>query len=80
MADGIPRLMGAPTVKAVDSPATGELVLGAVPDAVVAAVEALSPGSEIVGGYVDPGGTWNVVVLASGPGGVLRPETVPISP
>lgn len=80
IADGIPRLMGAPTVKGVDSPATGELVLGAVPDAVAAGVEALSPGSEIVGGYVDPGGIWNVVVLASGPGGVLRPETVSISP
>lgn len=80
MADGIPRLLGAPGVKAVDSPATAGLGLGAVPDAVAAGVEALRPGSEIVGGYVDPGGSWNVVVLATGPGGVLRPEMVPISP
>lgn len=80
MADGIPRVLGAPTVKAVDSPTTAGIGLGAVPDAVAAGVEALRPGSEIVGGYVDQTGTWNVVVLATGPGGVLRPEMVPISP
>ncbi|CAN5777154.1 hypothetical protein BH23ACT4_BH23ACT4_05390 [soil metagenome] len=78
--DGTPRLLGAPGVEAVDSPATAGLGLGAVPDAVAAGVEAIRPGSEIVGGYVDPGGTWNVVVMATGPGGVVRPETVPISP
>ncbi|MGF1616411.1 MAG: hypothetical protein ACFCU2_01185 [Acidimicrobiia bacterium] len=80
MADGTARLVGAPVVKAIDSPATAGLGLGAVPDSVAAAVAALRPGSEIVGGYVDPGGTWNVVILAAGPGGVIRPEMVPISP
>ncbi|MEX2134245.1 MAG: hypothetical protein WEB67_08900 [Acidimicrobiia bacterium] len=80
MADGIPRLLGAPGVKAVDSSATASLGLGAVPDAVAAGVEALRPGSEIVGGYVDQGGTWNVVVMATGPGGIIRPEMIPISP
>lgn len=80
IADGIPRLLGAPAVKAVDSPATAGVGLGAVPDAVAAGVEALRPGSEIIGGYVDQAGTWNVVVMATGPGGVIRPEMVPISP
>ncbi len=77
---GVPRLLGAPAVNAVDSPATAGLGLGAIPDAVAAAVEAIRPGSEIVGGYVDPGGTWKVVVMAMRLGGVVRPETVPISP
>jgi hypothetical protein len=80
MTDGVPRLLGAPGVKPVDSAATAGLGLGAVPDAVAAGVEALRPGSEIVGGYVDPGGTWNVVVMTTGPGGVIRPEMVPIIP
>ena len=80
MADGIPRLLGAPGVRAVESPAAASLGLSAVPDAVAAGVEALRPGSEIVGGSVDQGGTWNVVVLATSPGGVIRPETIPISP
>lgn len=80
MTDGYPRLLGAPGVRAIDSPTTAGLGLGGVPDAVAAEVEALRPGSEIVGGYVDQGGTWNVVVLATGPGGVIRPETVPIGP
>jgi hypothetical protein len=80
LTDGIPRLLGLPVGKAVDSPATAALGLGAVPDAVAAGVETLRPGSEIVGGYVVPGGTWNVVVMAAGPGGVIRPEMVPVSP
>ncbi len=80
MADGMPRLLGAPGVKAVESPATVGLGLSAVPDAVAAGVETLRPGSEIVGGYVDQGGIWNVVVMATGPGGVIRPEMIPISP
>lgn len=80
MADGIPRLLGAPGVKAIDSTATAPLGLAVVPEGVSAGVEALRPGSEIVGGYVDPGGTWNVVILATGPGGVIRPEMIPISP
>jgi len=80
MTDGTPRLLGAPAVKAVESPATAGLGLGVVPDAVAAGVEVLRPGSEIVGGYVDQGGTWNVVVLTTGAGGVIRPEMVPISP
>jgi hypothetical protein len=80
MTDGIPRLLGAPAVQAADSEVTAGLGLGSVPDAVAASVEALRPGSEIVGGHIDQGGTWNVVILATGPGGVIRPEMVPISP
>ncbi len=80
MTEGMPRLLGAPVVEAVDSPATAGIGLATVPDHVAAGVESVRPGSEIVGGYLDPSGMWNVVILAIGPGGVVRPEMVPISP
>jgi hypothetical protein len=80
VADGLPRLLSAPSVKVAEATATAGLGLGDIPETVAASAASISPGSEIVGGYVSASGTWNVVVLTVGPGGVLRPETVTISP
>jgi hypothetical protein len=74
--DGESHLLSAPSVKPLEAVVTDGLGLGAVPDEVAANVEALRPGSQIVGGHIDESGAWDVVVLAPGPGGILRPETI----
>jgi hypothetical protein len=78
--DGESHLLSAPSVIPLETVVTDSLGLDAVPDEIAANVEALRPGSQIVGGQIDGSGTWKVVVLAPGPGGVLRPETIAVGP
>jgi hypothetical protein len=78
--DGEPHLLSAPSAIPLEAVVTDGLGLDAVPDEVAANVETLRPGSQIVGGQIDGSGTWKVVVVASGPGGILRPETIVVSP
>jgi len=74
--EGVPYLLSAPSVRPLETVVTQGLGLGAIPDEVAASVEALRPGSQIIGGHTDASGVWDVVILAQGPGGVLRPETI----
>jgi hypothetical protein len=76
--DGEPHLLSAPSAIPLEAVVTDGLGLDAVPDEVAANVETLRPGSQIVGGQIDGSGTWKVVVLATGPGGMLRPETIEV--
>jgi hypothetical protein len=69
----LPPALEAPTVGAVAEPALVE-----VPTEVGAAALEQSGGSEIIGGVQADGGTWQVVLLATGADGVSRPVTVPI--
>jgi hypothetical protein len=76
--DGQPHLLSAPSVTVAETVVTDGVGLDAVPEGVAASVEALRPGSQIIGGRVDGNGVWKVVVLTAGPGGVLRPETIAV--
>jgi hypothetical protein len=61
---------------------TGEahkLPISEVPDEVGAMAIEQSGGTEVVGGVQAKDGSWQVIVMSPGPGGVARPVTVPMS-
>jgi hypothetical protein len=69
------------TAPRVAPPMTGEahkLQVSEVPDEVGTAAIELSGGNEVVGGVRAGDGSWQVIVMSPGPGGVMRPVTVPI--
>ena len=69
----MPPVMG--PVPAVE-PAVPALV--EVPEDVASAAVKSSGATEVIGGIVGPDGSWQVVVMAPGPDGVVRPQTVVI--
>jgi hypothetical protein len=54
------------------------LPIGEVPEEVAAAAMEESGGTEVVGGIQGGDGSWDVIVMAPGPGGVARPVTVAV--
>jgi hypothetical protein len=67
-----PRVAPAPAEEAY------QIQLSAVPEEVGAAALQGSGGTEVVGGVQEGDGSWQVIVMAPGPGGVTRPITVPV--
>lgn len=74
------QIVGAPEIVAFTVGDPSGPMLGEVPADVVAGVAAARPDASVVGGTALPDGTWRVVVMASGPGGIERPETVVVAP
>ncbi|HJS72086.1 MAG TPA: hypothetical protein VJ858_05090 [Acidimicrobiia bacterium] len=70
-----PRVTEAPSVEAVALPAPSDAALGPVPEEVSTALA--STYQRVVGGTERPDGGWDVVVMATGADGVIRPVTVP---
>lgn len=76
LADGTPRVLSAPRILPLQLGPASTVALGEVPPAIAGALEGLRPDSEIIGGIALADGSWNVVVMTPGPGGVLRPESL----
>ena len=72
------QVMMAPRVSAATTGAAHGLQLSEVPEEVGAAALEGSGGTEVVGGVQDSDGSWQVIVMAPGAGGVARPITVPV--
>lgn len=73
-----PRVVLPPTIEKAESPKPAAIHLEAVPDDIAGVVAQMTGSSEIVGGIPLPDGGWQVVVIAVGPDGVIRPQTVTV--
>jgi hypothetical protein len=73
------QVVAAPRVAPATMGEAHKLPVGEVPDDVgAAAIEQSGGGTEVVGGVQANDGSWQVIVMSPGPGGVVRPVTVPI--
>jgi hypothetical protein len=72
------QVMTAPRVAPAMTGEAHELSVSEVPDEIGAAAIEQSGGAEVVGGLQGDDGSWQVIVMSPGPGGVVRPVTVPI--
>ena len=73
-----PRIMLPPTIEKAESPEPATTNLEAVPDDIAGVIAQTTGSGEIVGGIRLPDGGWQVVVMAVGPDGVIRPQTVTV--
>ncbi len=78
--DAGPLVVSAPTISDASIAANETLGLVDVPQPVMALVDQVRPGADIVGGRLLGNGQWEVVVLTVGPGGSTRPEVVLVEP
>ncbi|MDX1467846.1 MAG: hypothetical protein R3258_00750 [Acidimicrobiia bacterium] len=74
--DGLPRIAGAPVVAFATPPESAVIDLVQVPPHVASQVSAYG---EVVGGRVLPNGLWEVIVMVTGPDGVIRPTNMALS-
>jgi hypothetical protein len=80
MSEAGPQIASAPSVGPVVVEPIASSGLGAVPADVENLVFSSHPDVTIVGGVAHDGGAWGVVIVAAGPGGVLRPVTLLVQP
>jgi len=73
-----PRVMVPPAIEKAESPEPATTNLEAVPDDIAGVIAQTTGAGEIVGGIRLPDGGWQVVVIAVGPDGVIRPQTVTV--
>jgi hypothetical protein len=70
------RIVTAPRVAAALISEAHSLSMSEVPEEVGAAAMQQSGGTEVVGGVQGGDGSWDVIVMTPGPGGVVRPLAV----
>jgi hypothetical protein len=73
------QVVMAPRVATAMTGEAHKLPVSEVPDEVGARAIEQSGGTEVVGGVQANDGSWQVIVMSPGPGGVARPVTVPIA-
>jgi hypothetical protein len=74
------QVVTAPRVAPAMTGEARKLQFSEVPDEVGARAIEQSGGTDVVGGVQANDGSWEVIVMSPGPGGVARPVTVPIPP
>ena len=73
-----PRIVLPPSIQPFQPGESADPGLTTVPDEVAEEALDVSGGSEVIGGLQRQDGSWSVVVLAPGPGGSNRPQTVEV--
>jgi len=71
-----PRVTMPPVIGPVPAGDPAVPALVEVPEDVASAAVKSSGATEVIGGIAGPDGSWRVVVMAPGPDGVVRPQTV----
>lgn len=74
------EVIGAPEITAFTVGDPSGPTLGEVPAEVIAQVAQMRPDARIVGGTLSEEGSWRLVVVGVGPGGIQRPESFVVSP
>ncbi len=75
-----PHVVGAPQIRPAEIPSANAIGLIELPSEALNAVGQLRPSSTVLGGISNQDGSWTVSVMAIGPGGVERPESLVIFP
>lgn len=73
-----PRVALPPAIDQIETSSPENLALVPVPPEVTTAVTASVPEAEVIGGIANTEGNWQVVVMAPGPDGIRRPQTVTV--
>lgn len=75
-----PQIASAPSIGPIVVEPLSSSGLGSVPADVENLVLSSDPDAAVVGGVARDDGTWSLVIVTSGPGGVLRPVTLLVQP